>query len=41
MFGKRLVEKSCGPKRAKVAEGFRQQRNGELHKCYLSADIIR
>jgi hypothetical protein len=40
-FEKRMLNRIFGPKRLKVAGGWRKLHNEELHNLYTSPDIIR
>jgi hypothetical protein len=41
VFGNRELMRIFGPKREKVAGGWRRLHNEELHNLYTSPDIVR
>jgi hypothetical protein len=41
VFENRVLRRIFGPKREKVAGGWRRQHDEELHNLYVSPNIIR
>jgi hypothetical protein len=41
VFENRVLRRIHGPKRDEVTEGWRKLHNEELHKLYLSSNIVR